>query len=137
MLALCNLHIHFYPFSQCWVAQAHQGAPVTPTYECPALPSLCWSISGSLPCPLHQNLWQLVWQVPPPLSAGEADRQHYLYRLEGKLCVSFQLLYIELSIYRIISYFWLLPKKTSTADLYQHRKKCTLKPKQMCSLSCD
>lgn len=66
------LHIHFYPFSQCWVAQAHQGAPITLMQEWPALPSLCWSISGSLPCPLHQCLWQPVGHVPSPLSAGEA-----------------------------------------------------------------
>lgn len=74
---------------------AHQGTPITPVWECPALPSLCWSISVSLPCPLHQHLWHLVWQVPSPLSAGRQQAALSLQAWGKTLWVSFQLLYIK------------------------------------------
>lgn len=63
-------------------------------------------------------LWQLMWHMPSPLSAGRQSGSEVFTDSRANSMGQ-----LPAAIYRsVISYFWLLPKKTSTADLYQHSK---------------
>lgn len=117
-LYLRQMQVHLYPFSQHWVAQAQQGTLIKFHVRMHNVHATEGSASLNilLPCPLHKCLWQLTWHMPSSLSAGEAERQCCLYRLQRVEFMGQP----PAAIYKnVICYLCslLLPKKTYIADI--------------------
>lgn len=137
-LYLRQLHVHLYPFSQLWVAQAQQGT----RYELPWMNAqLCQACDGRISIP------EDPLALAPTINVfGSSCGTCHLLCPQGKRRGSavftdsrFMGQPPAATYKNVIRYLcsWLLPKKNYMADLYQYRKKMySVMPKQMCFLSC-
>lgn len=120
-LYLRQMHIRLYPFSQFWVAQAQQGTPINFNVQMHSSASPVMEGSASLkillPCPLHTCLWQLMWHMSSSLSAGEAERQCCLYRLQRVKFMGQPLAAIYKNVIRYLSLGFYLRKTTSQTSI--------------------